>query len=117
MKNEIITKLNRGLKSAGFALKKHSPEILVVAGVAGTVLATVMACKATMKLPDILEEHKDTMDEVHKQVPEEEVKKATVSTYVRTGLRWQNCMLRLQPWEYCQLAVFWRPMIFSERET
>ena len=87
MKNEIITKLNRGLKSAGFALKKHSPEILVVAGVAGTVLATVMACKATMKLPDILEEHKDTMDEVHKQVPEEEVKKATVSTYVRTGLQ------------------------------
>lgn len=46
-------------------LRKHSPEILVGAGVIGVVVGTVMACKATKKIDPIIEEHKDTMTDIH----------------------------------------------------
>ena len=42
----------------GLVLKKYSPEILTAAGVVGTVGATVLACKATLKVEDILDESK-----------------------------------------------------------
>ena len=38
-------------------VQKHSPRILLVAGVVGVVGATVLACRATLKLPQILEDH------------------------------------------------------------
>lgn len=43
-----------------FLGKKYAPEILMVAGTAATVAGTVMACKATLKVDDILDEHKDS---------------------------------------------------------
>ena len=36
-------------------VEKHSPEILMGVGVAGVITSTVLACRATMKLNDILE--------------------------------------------------------------
>ena len=42
----------------GLVLKKYSPEILTAAGVNGTVGSTVLACKATLKVEDILDEAK-----------------------------------------------------------
>ena len=42
----------------GHILKKYSPEILTAAGVIGTVGSTVLACKATLKVEDILDEAK-----------------------------------------------------------
>ena len=41
-------------------VQKHSPEILAGVGVVGTVASAVMACKATLKLDDILAETKET---------------------------------------------------------
>lgn len=41
--------------------KRHAPEILLAAGVVSTIAGTVVACKATLKVDDILDEHKDTM--------------------------------------------------------
>lgn len=56
-------------------LQKHSPRLLFVAGVVGTVTSTVLACKATLKLPEVLEdiEHeiagvKDTHNGQHQDV-------------------------------------------------
>lgn len=66
MKNELMTKVGRVFSRAGLQIKKHSPEILMVAGIAGTVASTVMACKATTKINDILEPTKQTIDIVHK---------------------------------------------------
>lgn len=66
MKNELMVKASRVFSRAGLQLKKHSPEILMVAGIAGTVASTVMACKATTKINDILEPTKQTIDIVHK---------------------------------------------------
>lgn len=38
-------------------VKKHSPELLLAAGIVGGVTATVMACKATRKVDDVLDTH------------------------------------------------------------
>lgn len=68
MKTEIMTSMSRSLHKVGFKIKKHSPEILVVTGVIGIVTSTVMACKATMKVNDIVEETKETIDTIHDSV-------------------------------------------------
>ena len=49
-KTEIVKSMNGFLSKTGFQLKKHSPEILIVAGVVGVVTSAVMACKATTKV-------------------------------------------------------------------
>lgn len=48
----------------GFQLKKKSPEILVVAGLAGMVTSAVMACRATTKVQDIMNDCHDLLDSV-----------------------------------------------------
>lgn len=65
MKTELVNKVTRSLHKVGFKLKKHSPEILVVTGVIGVVTSTVMACKATTKVNDIVTESKETINKIH----------------------------------------------------
>lgn len=65
MKTEIVNKMSRSFHKFGFKMKKHSPEILAVAGVVGTVTSAVMACKATLKVNDIVDEAKETIDTIH----------------------------------------------------
>lgn len=62
---EIINSVSYNAHRMGFKIKKASPEIMVVAGVVGVVTSTVMACKATTKVNDILEETKKQVDDVH----------------------------------------------------
>lgn len=50
------TNLRKSFKKAELSLRKHSPEILMVAGVIGTVAGAVMACKETLELSNTLEE-------------------------------------------------------------
>ena len=52
-------------KKAMFNVKKHSPEILIVAGIAGVVTSAVMACKATTKVNEVLTETKENINKVH----------------------------------------------------
>lgn len=74
MKNlEIMNKISRTFYKVGFELKKHSPEILVVAGVVGTVASAIMACKATTKVNDILDQTKKDVDNVHKVLEDENI--------------------------------------------
>lgn len=63
--NELTMAATRAFHKAGFQLKKHSPEILVVTGVVGTVVSAVMACKATTKVNFVLEETKNQVDIIH----------------------------------------------------
>lgn len=72
--NELTTAATRAFHKAGFQLKKHSPEILVVTGVVGTVVSAVMACKATTKVNFVLEETHRQLDIVHTGVEEGEVR-------------------------------------------
>lgn len=70
-KLDIVTKVNRTFHKAGFQLKKHSPEILVVTGVIGVVASAVLACKATRKLDSVLEESKEQIDKIKDYIEEE----------------------------------------------
>lgn len=47
-----------------FKVRKHSPEILIGVGVVGMVATTVLACKATLKISDIMEETEEQMDKI-----------------------------------------------------
>ena len=77
-------------------VKKHSPEILVGIGVVGVVTSTVMACKATMKLNDILEEAQETRDTIVEvqnnpkyddRYTDEDAKQDLAINYVQTGVK------------------------------
>lgn len=64
-KTEIISNLTRMLNRTGLKIKKHSPEILLAAGTVGVVVSGVMACKATLKVNEILDESKQQIDTIH----------------------------------------------------
>lgn len=92
-KAELFNNVSRTFHKVGFKFKKHSPEILLVTGVVGVVTSAVMACKATTKVNDILDEAKQMIDNVHtiaenpeKGYTEEEKNKALTITYAKTGL-------------------------------
>jgi hypothetical protein len=52
LKNAVTSKVGRQILLS----KKHSPTILFAGGVVGVVGATVMACRATLKLEEVLDE-------------------------------------------------------------
>lgn len=68
MKTELLNNVTRSLNKVGFKIKKYSPEILVTVGVVGTVASVVMACKATLKVNDVLDEAKETVEKIHDDV-------------------------------------------------
>ena len=80
MKNlAILNNMSRTFSKVNFQLKKHSPEIMVIAGVVGVVTSAVMACKATTKVNDILEETKEKASQVHEVLADESISKETYS--------------------------------------
>lgn len=98
MKNtELMNKLTRTASRIGLQIKKHSPEILLVTGLAGTVVTTVMACKASTKAGAILEEARERIDTVHEiankpemaeKYTEEDKKKDLVIVYTQTAVEY-----------------------------
>ena len=97
--NAVMANVSRFAAKAKFKLGKHSPEILMVVGAVGAVTSTVMACKATLKVNDILAAHDATVATIHdvqegkvqikagEEDTEEDVKKDLTTTYVQTGLK------------------------------
>ena len=61
----IMDSMSSAFYKAGFQLKKHSPEILIVTGVIGTVASAVMACKATLKVNQVIEKSREDIDKIH----------------------------------------------------
>lgn len=96
-KTEIMKSVNGVASKTVMKIKKHSPEILVVAGIAGTVVSAVLACKATTKVAEILDETKGTLDTIHEgmetgaingqEYTTEDGKKDTVVVYAQTGMK------------------------------
>ncbi|MGM9968867.1 MAG: DUF6353 family protein [Anaeroplasma sp.] len=83
---------------AGFELKKHSPEILVGAGVVGVVTSTILACKATTKVDAILAEKAEEVEKIHRcqedeelrqsgKYTEQDAKKDLTIVYTQTGVK------------------------------
>ena len=83
----IKAAINRGLLKC----RKHSPEILLVTGIVGVVGAGVMACRATLKVNEIIDEHNENMEKIRSIGAEEredytlqDVKRDTTIQYINT---------------------------------
>ena len=96
MKKDILNNLTRKINKVGFKIKKHSPEILIVTGVVGTVASAVMACRATTKLSEVIEEQKEQIYQIHDYVEthgysekysEEDSKKDLAIVYTQTAVK------------------------------
>ena len=78
-------------------LAKNSPEILLIVGAAAIVGGVVMACRSTLKVEEVIDDHKDRLDEIKTipdevnpvedvEYPEEVQKKDLAKLYLHTGL-------------------------------
>lgn len=94
--NKFLQTIGRKASMASLKLRKRSPEMLVVTGVIGFVVSGVLACKATLKVNDILDEAKDTVDKIHECKNDETFKdkytdkdstRDLVTTYGKTALK------------------------------
>lgn len=90
MKTQFLENANRTLHKIGFQFKKHSPAILVTAGVIGVVASTVMACKATTKLNETLDIDRRDIEDIHADaeaglLEEKEAKKELTKAYIKAG--------------------------------
>lgn len=94
-KIKLANNASRALGRIGLSLKKHSPEILIVGGIIGTIASTVMACKASTKAGEIVEKSKEELDKVkevandpeYKDVYTEKDYKRDISiVYAKTGM-------------------------------
>ena len=94
----FIKSINGLLNKSVMKIKKHSPEILIVAGIAGTVVSAVIACKATLKVNKIIDDAKNDIEKIHdateKGVTEagedysiEDSKKDLSIVYIQTGVK------------------------------
>ena len=98
MKTNVLNVIKGTMAKAVFQVKKHSPEILIVAGVVGTVASAVMACKATTKVSEIVTDAKNNIDKIHDcaadqgliesgKYSKEDAKKDLTIVYAQTGLK------------------------------
>lgn len=95
-KTEIMSSVGRAFNKVNFQLKKHSPEILVAVGVVGVVASAVMACKATTKVSEILDDTKENLSKIHdcmadeslaERYTKEDSQKDLAIVYVQTGVK------------------------------
>ena len=100
MKNlaNVGMSLKTVISKGGLKIKKYSPEILMVAGITGVVGAAVLACKATLKCEELIDEHDAKMEaanEARNTVDEErysaeDYKKDVVVIKVQTAVNFIN---------------------------
>ena len=80
-----------------FKISQKSPEILVGVGIVSTIAGVVLACKETLKVDDILDNHKETLDRIHeaaesgktvdgREYTDQDAKKDTTVLYFKTGV-------------------------------
>lgn len=93
-------KFSRMIGKAKLSVIKNSPELLLVGGIVVGAVSVFLACKETLKVEEIIEEHKDKIEKIHEgseliangTLSEEDysvmdVKKDMTVTYVQTGLQ------------------------------
>lgn len=95
-KFKLPASATRTINRAAFKIRKHSPEILVVSGIVCAVTSTVMACKATTKIDEVITESKEHVDMTKKYVEdngftekytETDYKKDLTIMYTQRGLK------------------------------
>lgn len=93
---KLVESITRSANMALFSVKKHSPEILIATGIVGLVAGTVMACRATNKLEDILDDSKSKINAIHTvanddelapKYTEAEINKSLLTVYGQTAFK------------------------------
>lgn len=102
MKFNITSALESASRLANklaFKAKKHSPEILIAVGAVSIVTGTVQACKATLKMQDVLETTSDNLEKIHgledgtlkvkegETYTEEDARKDKTTVYIQTAVK------------------------------
>ena len=63
-KTELATKAGQILVKTKLSIKKHSPEILVAAGIGTGIVAAIVACRQTIKANDIVAEARKSLQNI-----------------------------------------------------
>ena len=63
-------KIQNVLNKVKFNVVKHSPEILMGIGIAGVVTSTVLACRSTLKVKEILDYKETNMNNIKEVLAE-----------------------------------------------
>lgn len=82
--------VTRTLGSQGLAMQKNAPSWLFALGIVGTVGSTVLACRATLKLEEVIDEAKNDLDtarsiDVPEQYSEQDRTQDMVLIYARSA--------------------------------
>ena len=85
-KFDIVGTLRTGFRKHTFKVRKSAPQIMIVVGIAGMVVGTIAACKATSKLPEVLEEREDAIEEMEEEVAEEDQRIELIKINAKTAL-------------------------------
>lgn len=88
MKLDLVGSLARLLPKTNLFFRQNAPQILVIGGVVGATVTTVLACSATLKAQDVLEEAESEREDIREnpdQLEEDEVKRELIRSYLYTG--------------------------------
>lgn len=94
MLNNAATAVSKVVGRKGLLLKAHSPEILMGMGIVGVVTSTVLACKATLKADDILQNSAERLEKVKyakenfdvSEYSEKDYQRDLTIVYAQTGI-------------------------------
>jgi hypothetical protein len=92
MKFKLDTIRNAITSRAGskmLAVQSKSPAILFAVGVGGVIAATVMACRATLKVDDVLDEHQEALTKINYAVE-------NIESYTETDLKQDKLRLMIR---------------------
>lgn len=96
MRNSIIKSISRSITKTKFRIVKNSPKLLIIIGTIGTVTGTITACRATLKVNDIIDEAKENIEKINKirkdpefndKYSEDDKKKDLINVYANTGIK------------------------------
>ncbi len=92
--NNLKEKMAGKIGRVAFKLKENSPTLFLIGGIGAILGGTILACKATTKVGDILDEHEKDMDDIHEcmdnpdfqeiYVESGDAKRETIKVYSRT---------------------------------
>lgn len=89
--NNFTQAISRQVARKSLQLQKNSPTVLLGVGIAGMITSSALACRATLRLEEVLETTRDDLETAksleHYQYTEQDRSRDISIIYVRTGAR------------------------------
>lgn len=110
---KVGTAITNKLGRTGLRLKKASPDILVGLGIVGVTGATIMACKASTQLGDIVDEFKETRDSLVQAKEESEavLEEATEEASEAVEKAYRTSVVKLYTGTAIRIARLYGPSV------